>query len=271
MPLERKTPPHQHVVMFSGGVGSWATAKRVVEQNGPDHVVLLFADTLMEDEGLYRFLEDAANDVGVPVTRIAEGRDPWQVFFDGRFLGNSRIDPCSRVLKREFMRKWLEENCSPSNATIYLGIDFYEIHRIDKARPLWAPWQVRAPLAEDPPYMDKNEMLEALQASGIEVPRLYKMGFAHNNCGGFCVKAGNGQFKQLLLTMPERYAYHEAKENSLRAHLGKDVSVMITRRREDLAPGQKKRPMTMTEFRQRVEAGTDYTTAADNTCAACVI
>ncbi len=30
---------------------------------------------------------------------------------------------------------------------------------------------------------------------GIEPPRLYKMGFKHNNCGGACVKAGISQWK----------------------------------------------------------------------------
>lgn len=43
-------------------------------------------------------------------------------------------------------------------------------------------------------------------------PRLYSMNFAHNNCGGFCVKAGLGQFKLLYEKLPERYKYHENKE-----------------------------------------------------------
>ncbi len=38
----------KHVVMFSGGAGSWATARRVIDR-GLDPV-LLFADTRMEDE-----------------------------------------------------------------------------------------------------------------------------------------------------------------------------------------------------------------------------
>ena len=42
----------KHLVMFSGGVGSWAAAKRVVERHGTEGVVLLFADTLIEDEDL---------------------------------------------------------------------------------------------------------------------------------------------------------------------------------------------------------------------------
>ena len=34
------------VVMFSGGIGSWAAAKRVAEAHGTDDLVLLFADVL---------------------------------------------------------------------------------------------------------------------------------------------------------------------------------------------------------------------------------
>lgn len=40
------------------------------------------------------------------------------------------------------------------------------------------------------PYLSKVDMLEVLKADGIEPPRLYAMGFAHNNCGGFCCRAG---------------------------------------------------------------------------------
>lgn len=52
--------------MFSGGAGSWGAAKRTVERHGPDDVLLLFADTLIEDEDLYRYLEEAAANVGAP-------------------------------------------------------------------------------------------------------------------------------------------------------------------------------------------------------------
>ncbi len=66
---------------------------------------------------------------------------------------------------------------------------------------------------------------------GIAPPRLYAMGFPHNNCGGFCVKAGQAHFALLLRTMPERYAYHEAKENELRAELGWRQTILRDARR----------------------------------------
>ena len=92
--------------MFSGGVGSWMTARRVVDMHGTDGLVLLFADTMMEDEDLYRFIVDAAKNIGGEFVRIADGRTPWQVFTDERFLGNTKVDPCSKILKRQLLDKW---------------------------------------------------------------------------------------------------------------------------------------------------------------------
>lgn len=39
----------KHVVMFSGGIGSWAAAKRVAAEHGTADLTLLFTDTLIED------------------------------------------------------------------------------------------------------------------------------------------------------------------------------------------------------------------------------
>src|SRR5690606_19325527 len=63
----------------------------------------VFADTLIEDDDLYRFLKDLERHFQQPLTVLKDGRDPFQVFRDVRFLGNSRVDPCSKILKRELL------------------------------------------------------------------------------------------------------------------------------------------------------------------------
>lgn len=233
--------------MFSGGAGSWGTARRVADTHGTEGLILLFADTLIEDDDLYRFLDEAAADIGGELVRIEEGRDPWQVFKDVRFLGNSRIDPCSRVLKREIMREWLEDNCDPEDTIVYLGFDWTEPHRMERAAGHWQPWRVEAPLI-DPPYVTKDELLADLKQRGIDPPGLYADGFAHNNCGGFCIKAGQAQFERLLRLRPERYAYHEAKEQELREYLGKDIAILKER------INTVSHPLTLKAFRERLEA-----------------
>lgn len=232
--------------MFSSGAGSWAAAKRVRPRKR-DCVTLLFADTKIEDEDNYRFLDEAARNVGAPLVKVVEGRDPWEVFFDVRFLGNTRIDPCSRVLKREILRRWLDDHCAPENTTVYLGIDWTEEHRLKKARGYWSPWTVEAPLCE-PPYLSKPEVLSWLRDEGIEPPRLYALGFPHANCGGFCIKAGMKHFKLLLQTLPERYRYHEEKEEELRQYLGKNIAILRDRR------GGTVTPLTLRQLRERLEA-----------------
>lgn len=241
----------RRVVMFSGGIGSWAAAKRVAEKHGTDGLILLFTDTLMEDEDLYRFLEEAAANVGGTLVRLAEGRTPWQVFKDVRFLGNSRVDPCSRVLKREIADRWLEENCSRTDTRVYVGIDWSESHRYDRLRALRAAdgWAYLAPMC-DAPYLTKADMIRWAASEGLKPPRLYEKGFAHNNCGGFCIKAGVGHFARLLATMPDRYRWHEKQEQELRDLLGRqDVTIV-----RDWATRPPKN-ITLRELREKIEAG----------------
>jgi hypothetical protein len=242
--------------MFSGGIGSWAAAKRVVVEHGAVDTVLLFSDTLIEDGDLYRFLGDAAANVGAPLVRLVEGRTPWQVFFDERFLGNSRIDPCSRILKRQIVDRWLKDNCDPAQTVCYVGIDWTEQHRFDNGegrglRPRRAAqgWRYEAPMLA-PPYLTKRAMVQWAESEGLTSPRLYGMGFSHNNCGGFCCKAGQGHFARLLATMPRRYAEHEAQEEAIRVHLNADVSMMT-----DRSGNGAKKPLTMRMLRERIERG----------------
>lgn len=233
------------VVLFSGGAASWATARRLADQQGIDGMTLLFTDTLTEDEDLYRFLDEAAADIGAPLVRLADGRTIWEVFRDERFLGNSRADPCSKILKRELTRKWMAANAP--DATLAMGFDWTEMHRLERAQRAWAPWPVIAPMTEKP-YRLKAEMLADLEARGIAAPRLYGMGFEHNNCGGGCVKAGQGHFAKLLAVFPERYAEWEANEEVMRQQLG-DVSILTDR------AGGGRVPLTLRTLRERAQAG----------------
>ncbi len=240
----------RHVVMFSSGAGSWAAARRVADEHGTDDLVLLFADVLGEDEDNYRFLHEAAADVGGELVIVKDGRTIWDVFEDRKFLGNTRIANCSAELKQKPARAWLDANCDPASTVVYVGIDWTETHRIPAIVRSYLPYRAEAPMTERP-HGDKDQVLAALRARGIEPPRLYGMGFAHANCGGGCVKAGQGQFIHLLRTMPERYAEWEANEQRLRDVLGKPVSILRDRRGGNVVP------LTLTTLREREAAGDD--------------
>ena len=236
----------KHVVFYSGGLGSWATAMRIRETIPNKDILLLFTDTLMEDEDLYRFLEETSSSMGIELLTIADGRTPWQIFKDEQFLGNSRVDPCSKILKRNIARRWIKKNYKPEDCILYLGIEWSEIHRWERAKEKWLPYTMKAPLCE-PPYLDKLQIIKALKSEGIGIPRLYQMGFPHNNCGGFCIKAGLSHFRLLLKEMPERYRYHEKKEEELREFFGKDVTILRRQRNGE------REYITLKAFRESIE------------------
>lgn len=224
----------KHVVMYSGGLGSYMAAKIIAERVKLENMILLFTDTLTEDEDLYRFLYESVKDIGAELVRLCDGRDVWQVFKDVKFLGNSRIAPCTRILKQEPAKKWVEENFSSDQVTLYVGIDWTEAHRLEKIQKNWSPYKVLAPLCGEP-YFTKTDVFEYLESRGIEKPRLYKLGFSHNNCGGFCVRAGQAHFSNLLKTMPDRYYYHEQKEQEMIEYLGKKVSILRRQRNKKVS------------------------------------
>jgi hypothetical protein len=285
----------QRVVLFSGGIGSWAAAARVADReraagHGTARLTLLFTDTLMEDGDLYRFLiEGACQVLGLPrpaglvdalaalpefhvdrearvaglaaararaaesvpgLVWLAEGRDPFEVFRAERMLGNSRVDPCSKLLKREPTNRWLTANRDPQRTVVSVGIDWTEVHRYTAiaTRRGGQGWTYDAPLCERP-YVTKPDLLRAAREAGLAPPRLYGLGLAHNNCGSFCIKAGQGHYALVHRVLPDRYAFYEAQEEGMRTFLGRDVA-MLTDRSGD----GKKKPLPLRVLRERLEA-----------------
>ena len=156
---------------------------------------------------------------------LNDGRDPWDVFRDKRFLGNSLLANCSHELKQKMSENWIKENFSYDECVLYLGIDWTEEHRIKAPKKNWAPYQLEFPMCE-PPLWTKIDMVKLLEQTGIKRPLLYEQGFSHNNCGGFCVRAGQGHFAQLWEQKPQLYRYHEEREKEMREFLNRDVSIL---------------------------------------------
>lgn len=273
--------PIKHVVMFSGGIGSWATAKVVASQYGAENTILLFADVggggveatyarmngeipegrsehIGEDLDCYRFIKDAAENIGAELAIVNEGKDIWETFIKDKFLGNSRLANCSKFLKQIPCRKWLDERFKddPDGCRVYVGIDWTETHRIPAITKAYLPYKAFAPLSEPvntplddaPVFLDKERMIEWAESEGLQAPALYRQGYPHNNCGGGCVRAGQGQFKLLLRQNPERFAVWEAKEKEVQEAIGTDSTILTYVER-----GEKK-PLPLTVLRQREES-----------------
>lgn len=239
------------VVFFSGGISSWAVAKRVAERPETTKLRLLFTDTLIEDLTLYKFLHHAAANVGGELISIADGRTPFQVFADVKYLGNTRADPCSRILKRDLSKKWIKDNYpDPESVRLWLGMNWDEEHRLVRAQKNWAPYWLGSTLLEKP-LLTQPQLIELAKEEGLEIPRLYELGFPHNNCGGGCIKSGMASFRHLHKMLPEVYKEWEEGEEKIRKLLDKDVAILRDR------SGGTVTPLTLKQLRLRDDKDVD--------------
>lgn len=234
----------KYQISFSGGKGSAVSALAALE-HGLDFN-LIFADTLIEDADLYRFNADVAKACGKQIIRLCDGRTPWGVFVDERYIGNSRIAQCSSELKTRPVMRWLENNAAPDDPLV-LGMDWSEMDRIDRARKRWAPRPVVSLLNDLKVYRWQHEVI--LKRHGIEPPRLYARGFSHNNCGGACVRAGQAQWARLLVTDPAAYKFHENEMESAMGQIGPTAKPFLR-----MTVNGVKKYMTLREFREHVES-----------------
>jgi hypothetical protein len=138
------------------------------------------------------------------IVRHAEGRTPLQVAEDEHIIPNQKLAPCSSRLKVRPFQAWLATQ--PRPVTVLLGLDWREQHRMAAPQKaytangvavdfplMWQPYEWR-------PYA------EVVADWGIAVPRLYALGFPHNNCGGRCVRQGIAEWQRLRQTFPQRFA-----------------------------------------------------------------
>lgn len=221
-----------YVVSVSGGLTSFEALRRTIEAKGRENVSAVFADVgrivengetvCGEDDDLYRFLDETERLLDFPIHRIhhREYANMWEAFFGERFMGNSRIDTCSKFLKREVLEEWIDAY-HPGCVRV-LGFSWLEISRATEYLTYFPnSW---FPLTEAP-YVTNEDIARWLEDRGIQRPTLYREGFSHNNCGGLCVKGGIGQLHDLYRWRPARYAYNARRETEFRASINPNATI----------------------------------------------
>lgn len=198
------------VSSFSGGLSSAVSTDRAIERFGRDNVIVWFADTSWEDEDLHRFKADCLLRWGVGYYEYRDGRNPLEVSRAQHVIPNNTLAPCTFRLKIEPFVSFIKEIEKP--VTVLLGLGWEEQHRMKTPKERYEAIEgvtVDFPLMWKPLEFDSYYNIVKYKWN-IEPPRLYKMGFSHNNCGGRCVKQGQGDWRKLYINFPERF--EECKE-----------------------------------------------------------
>ncbi|KGX91725.1 phosphoadenosine phosphosulfate reductase domain-containing protein [Pontibacillus marinus] len=252
-----------HVAMFSGGAASAYVANHMVQTHGKENSILFFTNTLWEDEDNYRFMDEVADMIGVEITEVVDGRTPEEVFYDYKFLGNSRLAKCSEELKVYKTITFLEDLRDNHNLEpiLYFGIGPHESHRADNLKSFYEhnplePIETRFPMIET--FREDLDVKSIIENEWkIKLPRMYELGFSHANCGGRCVRGGFQHYAQLYSIWPDRYKEQEEMEENFRKHFEKNVSIL----KKD------GKPYTLKEYREQMDReGVDkFLKVQDNT------
>jgi hypothetical protein len=151
---------------------------------------------------------------------------------------------------------------------LLFGIGKSEEHRADNLRRKYPNYKCLFPLIDSP--MTNNEMGEIIEADWrISIPRMYKLGFSHANCGGRCVRGGHKHWAQLYRTWTERYLEVEAIENEFMEKINPNVTILTK------TIARHKQPMTLKEFRRELMWNLftylEYENEDEEICSICMI
>lgn len=240
------------IMSTSGGAASATALIKLVKRYGREGVVSVFCDTKTEDADLYRFLDDVDNYLGIKTVKLADGRNIWEVAHHHRMIPNTLYDICSKKLKREVFYKWIRRKYFGVGMRIALGFCAEEYHRAQRLAEFYAREGKHSCLFPllDTPEMFAHDCREYITSIGLKLPRLYAYGFDHNNCGGFCFKAGMASLYRLWQQLPERYDWHMEQEAALRAKYNLEGRGFIKRRRYGMVEY-----ISLTEFKEAILTG----------------
>lgn len=195
-----------HIVSISFGLASAVAADMVIRKYGRKNVILWFADTRWEDDDLYRFKSDCLDRWGGDVVLHQSNMKPPDVWCERQIIPNSQVTPCNEVLKFTPFFDWLKSVPFLQQIIVYLGMDWGDARRGRCDAPIaryesLPGVQVKYPLLDVPEF----DLYREVQSWGIRPPRMYDLGFSHNNCGGRCPKQGQADWLRLRQHFPDRF------------------------------------------------------------------
>jgi 3'-phosphoadenosine 5'-phosphosulfate sulfotransferase (PAPS reductase)/FAD synthetase len=185
-------------VWFSCGAASAVAAKLTLEKYPAQNVIVVNNPVVEEDADNRRFLRDVAAWLGVDISEARNSRWPASsaedVWRQERFMSSPQGAVCTRALKKEARQQWEREH-HPDWHVLGFTADERGRHerfvKYERANVL--PVLIDAGLT-------KPDCARILREAGLELPRVYAMGYPNANCIG-CVKATSATYWNLVREM----------------------------------------------------------------------
>ena len=205
----------RRVAWFSCGAASAAAAKIAVEEHPGTIVVRCNVKNEHEDND--RFARDVSKWLGKEIIELSSDKyaDCWDVWFKRRYLNGPGGALCTVEMKKKLRQRFQ----LPDDIQIF-GFTKKEEGRA--ARFLDNNVEVYADFPLIRKGLTKKDCFKKIQAAGIELPMMYRLGYNNANCIG-CVKGGMGYWNKVRRDFPEVFNKMAALEVWLGASCIKGV------------------------------------------------
>jgi len=187
------------ICQFSCGAASAVATKLAIAQHG-DAVHVINAFVADEDADNRRFLADCERWFGRSITVLRDekyGASAATVWRKRRFIVNRNGAPCSKALKRDVLAKFQ----LPGDLLVF-GYTADEPERYQRFLDANADVRAWAPLIDA--GLTKADCFRIVADAGIELPRMYRLGYHNANCPK-CPKGGAGYWNKLRIDFPENF------------------------------------------------------------------
>ena len=174
-------------VWFSCGAASAVAAKKTIERYGDSADIRVLNNPVVEeDEDNRRFLFDVEQWLGIKIESVTSKKFPSasavDVWATHKYMGGVLGAPCTMELKKRARQAWEKDNVVDWHV---LGFTADEKRRHDRfvltERSNLLPVLIDAGIT-------KTDCYNIIRGAGIELPRIYSLGYPNANCIG-CVKA----------------------------------------------------------------------------------
>jgi hypothetical protein len=198
------------VCHFSCGAASAVATKLTIAKYGHGRVVIHNAFIQQEDDDNRRFLADCEAWFEHPITVVQSEKyhaSTQEVWEKKRYMNGPHGAPCSGELKR----KPLAAIALPGDIDV-IGYTAEEYDRFQEMLIAIPDRLIEAPLIEA--NLIKSDCLAIIDRAGIQLPRMYRLGFHNANCIG-CPKGGEGYWNKIRDVFPEQFVQISANQESI--------------------------------------------------------
>jgi len=188
---------NQIIAWFSCGVTSAVACKLALQIY--DNVELYYIDIGSQCRDSIRFLEECQDWYGQKITILTskEYCCHFDVIEKERVIGLHNYFPCTKKLKKD-VRYALQDDMKEWGGQVW-GFELGEEIRATRMLEQYPDLKSLFPLIEA--QLTKENCAFILEQQGIELPKMYKLGYNNNNCIG-CVRGGMGYWNKIRVDFP---------------------------------------------------------------------